>query len=54
MSAGRYIREYCQTIRSKGVVKFHHDIIFGHDEVSMLMADPEICEFYPTHKAPLT
>lgn len=50
---GRYIQEYCRSIHGKGIVKFHHDITFGHDEVSMLMADPEIYEFYLSHQAPL-
>lgn len=49
----QYIREYSQSLRNRGVIKFHHDITFGHDEISMLMEDPEIQEHYIRHKIPV-
>ena len=50
---GRYIRDFCHSLKSNGVVNFVHDITFGHGEISMLMADSKMFQFYFDNKIPV-
>ncbi|MDF1758169.1 MAG: LuxR C-terminal-related transcriptional regulator [Legionellaceae bacterium] len=50
---GDYIREYSSSMRNIGLVKFHHDITFGQNQISMLMTDPEIYNYFVNNQIPV-
>ena len=52
-SINPYIRDYCHSMRGKGLTNFVHDITFGFGEISMLMADAEMYLFYYDNKIPI-
>lgn len=49
----QYMREFCHSMRHRGLVNFVHDITFGQGEISMLMADIEMLRFYSDNKIPI-
>lgn len=53
IDVGLYISNFCHSLKNKGVVNFVHDITFGHGEISMLMADPQMFQFYADNKIPV-
>lgn len=52
VTAAKYIREICKPIRKIGLTNFMHDITFGKGEISMLVSNEQVFQFYHHHKIP--
>ncbi|HVT63174.1 MAG TPA: helix-turn-helix transcriptional regulator [Legionellaceae bacterium] len=53
IDVSRYIRDFCYSLKNTGVINFVHDITFGHGEITMLMADSQMFQFYFDNKVPV-
>lgn len=49
---GKFIQEFSKPWEKYGLVNFMHDITFGKGQISMLMAEKDIVDFYRQHQIP--
>lgn len=53
LSSTQYIKNFCHSLQDKKIVNFVHDITFGHGEISMLVTEQKIRDFYYNNTIPI-
>lgn len=52
-TTSKFIQEICRPLKHKGLTNFMHDITYGHGEISMLMNDENVFQYYYQNKIPM-
>lgn len=52
MNTARLIKELCTTYKNLSFVNFMHDITFSNNQISMMVADQRMVDYYVQHQIP--